>query len=72
MIKVSLLISAILIIIILNVIILIFVYKIFKTNDSIYKIHYLIGDNNSRINDVYNSIIKDKELLDEEVENSKK
>lgn len=58
--------------IVLNVITLYFSFKILKRNDSINKIHYLISDNNMRINDVYNIIIKYRELIDEEVENIKK
>jgi len=55
----------------INVVILILAYKIFKKNDSIEKMHYLISDSNARINDVYKIAIKYKELINEEIENIK-
>lgn len=63
---------AIIIQLIVLVFIIFFIYRIYKRNDSIDKIHYLICDNNSRINDVYKIIMKYRELIDEEVENINK
>lgn len=55
----------------INVVVLILAYKIFKKNNSIEKMHYLISDNNARINDVYEITIKYKELKNEEIKSIK-
>lgn len=64
------LLTTLVLLLILNLIILFFVYKIFKKNDSINKIHYLISNNNSRINDTYTIIIRNEKLKNEEIENT--
>ena len=64
------LLTTLVLLLILNLIILFFVYKIFKKNDSINKIHYLISNNNSRIDDTYTIIIRNEKLKNEEIENT--
>ena len=66
--QLSLLIVLVSISIILNVILLIFVYLIFRKNESIHQIYYLVGDNNMRINDVYEFIIKKRKLKGKEID----